>query len=160
MAPPPRAPGTRHSLRPSFPRGHGEEGQQRPDDVVVVELVALPFPAFHLHLVLLVIHVVASETSAHVRPGGFSAARLVEKRESPVGVGPGATVIHTQTRGGGDFAPGRASLRDEAGPGAQQTEQISPEAFRQSPCGLHLPRLSVHSNNTQLRPLSQVVGES
>lgn len=65
-----------HSLRPSFPCGDGEEGQQSPDDVVVVEFMALPFPTFHLHLVFLVIHIVASKISA-------------ERKQSPFTIAPG-----------------------------------------------------------------------
>lgn len=64
----------RHSLRPSFPRGDGEEGQQSPDDVVVVEFVALPFPTFHLHLVFLVIYIVASTISAEMKQSPFTIA--------------------------------------------------------------------------------------
>ena len=63
-----------HSLRPSFPGGDGEEGQQGPDDVVVVEFVALPLPTFHLHLVFLVIHIVASKTSTETRQSCFTVA--------------------------------------------------------------------------------------
>lgn len=63
---------THHSLRPPFPCGDGEEGQQGPDDVVVVEFMALPFSAFHLHLVLLVIDIVASKTRAERKQGPFT----------------------------------------------------------------------------------------
>lgn len=63
-----------HSLRPSFPCGDGEEGQQSPDDVVVVEFMAFPFPAFHLHLVFLVIHIVASKISAEMKQSPFTTA--------------------------------------------------------------------------------------
>lgn len=58
---------THHSLRPSFPRGDSEEGQQGPDNVVIVELMALPFSAFDLHLVFLMIYIVASKTRIEMK---------------------------------------------------------------------------------------------
>ena len=57
---------THYSLRPSFPCGDSEEGQQSPDDVVIMEFMALPLSAFHLHLVFLVIYIVASKTRAEM----------------------------------------------------------------------------------------------
>lgn len=57
---------THYSLRPPFPCGDSEEGQQSPDDVVIMEFMALPLSAFHLHLVFLVIYIVASKTRAEM----------------------------------------------------------------------------------------------
>jgi hypothetical protein len=56
-----------HSLRPSFPSGDCEEGEQRPDDVVIMEFMALPFSALHLHLVFLMVYIVASETRIEIK---------------------------------------------------------------------------------------------
>lgn len=52
-----------HSLRPALPSRDGEERQQSPDDVVVVELVPLPLPPLDLLLVLPVVNVVAPEVT-------------------------------------------------------------------------------------------------
>lgn len=52
-----------HSLRPALPCGDGEERQQSPDDVVVVELVPLPLPPLDLLLVLPVVDVVTPEVT-------------------------------------------------------------------------------------------------
>lgn len=48
-------------LWPAFSCGHGEERQQRPHHVVIVELVSLPLAPLHLLPVPPVIDVVASE---------------------------------------------------------------------------------------------------
>lgn len=61
-----------HSLRPPFPCGDREEGQQGPDDVVVVEFMTLPFPALYLHLIFLVIYIVASESRIEMKQGFLS----------------------------------------------------------------------------------------
>lgn len=52
-----------HSLRPALPCGDGEERQQSPDNVIVVELVPLPLPPLDLLLVLPVVDVVAPEVT-------------------------------------------------------------------------------------------------
>lgn len=56
--------GAGHSLRPALARGHGEEREQGPEHVVVVELVLLPLTVAGLHLVLLVQEVLASVTES------------------------------------------------------------------------------------------------
>lgn len=52
-----------HSLRPALSSRDGEERQQSPDDVVVVELVPLPLPPLDLLLVLPVVDVVTPKVT-------------------------------------------------------------------------------------------------
>lgn len=59
---PPRGSLVGHSLWPAFSRGHGEESQQSPQHVVIMELVFLPLSVPCLHLVLLVEEVLAAAT--------------------------------------------------------------------------------------------------
>lgn len=56
------APWSGHLLRPAFSRGHGEEGQQSPQHVVIMELVLPPLSVPCLHLVLLIEEVLATAT--------------------------------------------------------------------------------------------------
>lgn len=56
-----------HSLRPALPRGDGEERQQSPHDVVIVELVPPPLPSLDLLLVLPVVDVVTPEVTQETR---------------------------------------------------------------------------------------------
>lgn len=51
-----------HLLRPALSGGHGEEGQQGPQHVVVMELILLPFSVPRLHLILLIEEVLATAT--------------------------------------------------------------------------------------------------
>ena len=51
-----------HLLWPAFSRGHGEEGQQCPQHVVIMELILLPLSIPRLHLILLIEEVLASAT--------------------------------------------------------------------------------------------------
>lgn len=50
-------------LRPALSCGHGEEREQRPHHVIIVELVSLPLALLHLLPVPPVIDVVASENA-------------------------------------------------------------------------------------------------
>lgn len=53
----------RHLLRPSLSSGDSEEGEQSPDDIVVVKVVPLPLSSLHLFLVLPVVNVVTPKTT-------------------------------------------------------------------------------------------------
>lgn len=74
-----------YSLGPSLAGGHREQGEQSPDDIVIVELVPLPLPAFHLHLVLLVVHIVPSARLEGAVNLGFWVARVWEGGFEPWG---------------------------------------------------------------------------
>lgn len=65
-----------YSLGPTFTSGDCEQGEQSPDDVVVVKLMAFPLPALHLHLVLLVVHIVPSARLEESSNLAFYTARL------------------------------------------------------------------------------------
>ena len=69
-----------HSLRPPFPCGDGEEGQQSPDDVVIMEFMALPLSAFHLHLVFFMIYIVAAKTRAEMNQNLVTTAHRRAKK--------------------------------------------------------------------------------
>lgn len=56
----------RHLLRPTLSSGDSEEGEQSPDDIVVVKVVPLPLSSLHLFLVLPVVNVVTPTTTETV----------------------------------------------------------------------------------------------
>lgn len=59
----------KHSHGPAFSRGHSEERQQSPEDVVIVEVIFLPLPGLGFHLLLLIIQILAPGNSSTEAPG-------------------------------------------------------------------------------------------
>jgi len=57
-----------YSRWPPFTRGDGEEREQRPEHVVVVELVFFPFPGLCLHLIFFIIEVLTPRKKQIFRP--------------------------------------------------------------------------------------------
>lgn len=59
------------SLRPALSGGHGEEGEQGPDHIVVVKLVSPPVSSLHLFLVFPVVNVVTPQGETRENFNGF-----------------------------------------------------------------------------------------
>jgi len=67
---------SKYSLGPTLASGDCEQGEQRPDYIVIVKLMSFPLPALHLHLVLLMVHIVPSARLEE--SSGFVSVRLQE----------------------------------------------------------------------------------
>lgn len=107
--PPARAPpaGSR-LLWPAFSRGHGEEGQQSPQHVVVMELVLLPLSVPGLHLVLLIQEVLATDTENGPLAGGGRLGHLsLAPGDRRRGEGPPAHTASPSCSLGGGGCPWR-----------------------------------------------------
>lgn len=72
---------SKYSLGPTLASGDCEQGEQRPDYIVIVKLMSFPLPALHLHLVLLMVHIVPSARLEE--SSGFVSVRLQESCSIP-----------------------------------------------------------------------------